>query len=49
MNVDDDVNKRKYSRIVKKLAVNNYMSIPVIAITSSWSGAFLQLQGEGKN
>ena len=25
MNVDDDVNKRKYSRIVKKLAVNNYM------------------------
>ena len=27
MNVDDDVSKRKYSRIVKKLAVNNFMSI----------------------
>lgn len=35
MNVDDDVSKRKYSRIVKKLAVNNYVSIPLIVITGS--------------
>ena len=35
MNVDDDVNKRKYSRLVKKLAVNNYMAISLIVITIS--------------
>ena len=35
MNVDDDVSKRKYSHIVKKLAVNNYVSIPLIVITGS--------------
>lgn len=32
MNVDDDVSKRKYSRIVKKLAVNNYMSVHLYVI-----------------
>ena len=32
MNVDDDVSKRKYSHIVKKLAVNNHMSIDLFIV-----------------